>query len=178
MSEPQINVEERAAIVREYKRVAAEPGPANYSPAGCLLLVLSLLGFVFTPSVLRMTDLPVPGGALLVGWGILALVGIMLSMFGGSLSTSRVGYRAQENLRWLSEHPAGGRSEERRREAVSLLVHAYHSGGPWTVTTYEFDEARRTLGEALPYVMAVERVLREELDIYAVFTDDESETEG
>ena len=71
----------------------------------------------------------------------------------------------------LAEHGAGGDSEEKRRQAVTLLFHAFCSDGPSTSHTIDFDKARERLGDALPYVMSVERALRTDLKIYPVFTD-------
>jgi hypothetical protein len=52
-----------------------------------------------------------------------------------------------------------------------LLLHAYCVDGPSTTTTFEFGAARERLGESLAYVLAAERALRVDHQIYPVFTD-------
>jgi hypothetical protein len=45
------------------------------------------------------------------------------------------------------------------------------SDGPSTSNTIDFEAARARLGDALPYVLSVERVLRDDFGLYPVFTD-------
>ena len=79
--------------------------------------------------------------------------------------------QADAAVAWLAQNGAQGDPAEMRRQAVTLLFHAFCSDGPSTTNTISFEDARARLGEALPYVIAVERALRVELKIYPVFTD-------
>jgi hypothetical protein len=79
--------------------------------------------------------------------------------------------QADAAVAWLAEHGAAGDPEQKRRQAVTLLFHAFCSDGASTSHTIDFEAARARLGDALPYVMSVERALRIDLKVYPVFTD-------
>ena len=109
-----------------------------------------------------------------IGATIVLALAFLAGLFMAFLGSGRFAHdsgRAGAALDWLAAHGANADPEERRRRTVSLLFHAHCTDGPSTVTTINFEEARRRLGEALPYVMAAERALRVDLKIYPVFTD-------
>jgi hypothetical protein len=101
----------------------------------------------------------------------LAFVAGLVMAFLGSGRFARDSARAQEALAWLAAHGEDADPAERRRQTVSLLLHAYCVDGPSTTTTFEFGAARERLGESLAYVLAAERALRVDHQIYPVFTD-------
>ena len=159
---------ERQRILAEADRAVREGEVRNHASLGPPLVIIALAGFVTLPALSRFTG---PGMRrwLIIAYGITAVGGILLTLFGGSFATGNVRARAERAIGWLAEHP-NGPEDERRRMAVTAILDAFYSGGPWTLHTYEFDAARERLGAALPYVMEVEEVLVAESRAYRVFT--------
>ncbi len=174
------DAQERAAIAAEWDRQAREPAPSNPAPVGCLVAVVSLvvLGLVVPWAGRKFFPDPSAGG----GWVLMAasaiallalLGGLGAALFGHGLARGKVRGKAEDAIAWLAQNSATAAIEERRPAAVTVILHAYFSSGPSTESTYDFAEAARQLGEALPYVAAVERALRRERKAYPVFTGEE-----
>ncbi len=178
-SEIQFDMAERQALAAEYDRIASQPGTVNYGPVGCvvallaavLLLVIPVLGRKFFPQPPTALVWIIRGLAAILAAAVLG--GLAVGFFGGGRGESKARRMAEDAMDWLARHHAGASPAERRQFAVTLLFHAYFSGGPYTVTTFASEDARRRLGDALPYVCAVERALRKERNIYPVFTADD-----
>ncbi|MBI4410366.1 MAG: hypothetical protein HY561_11700 [Gemmatimonadetes bacterium] len=164
---------ERAEIVAEWRRAAAERLPSDYSAVGCLLLLLAIALFFGVPWLVRKTGLepvrPV-AIALIALAGLSAIGGLFLSFAGGSFLAGAVRRHVDESLTVLTQRFDAAGAAERRSAAVRLLHHATYSGGPWVRDSYEPGDVRPKLGAALPYVLAVETVLREEVGLSPVFT--------
>ena len=167
MTEPiHLDRDERAAIVAEYDRLARQPVPPNKSSAGCSLMLLAVVFLIIAPRLVRA--LPHAPVLVLVIALVILLAGVVFFIFPGG-GYARAAHSAQEALAFLATgYP--GTPEERRNAAVAAVWYAFFSDGPSTTTTYDFDAARTQIGNALPYVQAVERVLVEERKAYTVFT--------
>lgn len=169
MSESEISAAEQAAIVAEYDRLSEEPPRPNYTPVGCVMVLLGLAVFVLVPKLL-------PGlaraGVLAVLVAVIVLVGagILVYVFGGGGGYSRAVLRVEAALELLSQRYGFATASERRNAAVAILHDAIYADGPGATSTFDFAKARATLGAALPYVQQVEQVLLAERHIYPVFT--------
>lgn len=165
---------ERQALVAEWKRLEAAPPPRERREIGCLTMIIVVALAIAGPIVLRWLGIQLSHPAKVVLATILALVFLGGAFVGLVLVSGRYAHayrRADAAVAWLAQHGAGGDPVERRKQAVTLLFHAYCTDGPSTSNTINFDQAKERLGEALPYVIAAERALRVDLQIYPVFTD-------
>jgi hypothetical protein len=162
MSEVEFNPEEQAAIVAEWRRLAAEPPPFNPRPMGCvvflaagalLALLVPLSNWLGKPPWVKVV------GAIL---GVFLLIGFFCGVFLGSGVYGRAYARASESLEWLANNPGLIDADARRRHAVTLIANAVVSDGPTSSNTVDIAEAKIKLGENLHYVVAVERVLAAE----------------
>ena len=174
----QFDAAEHMAIAAEWDRQAREPGPSNPAPVGCLVAVASVVVLLVIPWVGRkfFPDPSSGGWALLAARavGLLALLGgLAAALLGHGLARGKVRGKAEDAIAWLARNSSAASVEERRRAAVTVILHAYFSDGPSTESTFDFPTAVQQLGEALPYVAAVERALRKERKAYPVFTGDE-----
>ena len=172
---------ERKALADEWNRIAAEPGPPDRRSIGCMAVVVVIILTIGVPPLLRWLDIDVPV-AVRTAAGIVMLLlliaGAVVGLFFGSGRYGHAYGRADAAVEWLAAHADGGEPDERRRQAVTLLYHAYCVDGPSTTGTIDFAKARERLGAALPYVMEVERCLAVDLKIYRVFTDDKVRLPG
>ena len=165
---------EHQAILAEWKRLADAPPPRERREIGCMTAMTAAVAALVGPYVLRwfgielQPALKIALGALLA---IAILGGVFVGMFLVSGRYAHAYRQADAAVGWLAQHGTGGDRAERRRQAVTLLYYAFHSDGPSTSHTIDFDAARVRLGDVLPYVMSVERALRTDLKIYPVFTD-------
>jgi len=159
---------ERAAVLAEYDRLAAEPVQPNYSSSGCGLMVLAVVLFVVVPKL-------IPG---MPRWGVIAtlvfvialiLAGIVIYVFGGG-GYARSKQRIDAALAVLSSRFGIATMDEKRNAAVMLIYGAVYSDGPGTSSTFDFYAARAQLGPALRYVQQVERLLIAERQVYPIFT--------
>jgi len=164
---------ERAAVLAEFDRLAAEPTKPNYSSSGCGLMVLAVVLFVVVPKL-------APG---MPSWGVittlafviaLLLAGVLVYVFGGG-GYAHTKERVDAALVLLSSRFGISTAEERRRAAVMLIYGVVYSDSPGMTSTFDFKAARAQLGPALAYVEQVERVLVEERQAYPIFT---AKTEG
>ena len=171
---PALATAERAALASEWERLQDEPAPPDRRAIGCMSIVIAVALGAVGPPLSRFAGIE-PSEPVRLGVGIalglVVVVGVIVAVFMGSGRFARDLQRAEQAIEWLAANAAAGEPEERRRQIVSLLLHAYCTDGPSTVTTIDFGKARERLGEALPYVIAAERALRMDLNIYPVFTD-------
>jgi hypothetical protein len=172
LSGPEPGPDERAAIVAEWKRLAAEPPPANPRPYGCATFIIAAVLLLGLPKLLDATGirLPRPLGPILLAILVLALAGgFFVGVFMGSGVYGRAHARARQALDWFAANPGSPDAQERRRNAVALIFNTVVWDGPTVSTTIDPAQARERLGAQLPYVLAVERVLAEELKVVPVF---------
>ena len=167
--------DEVTALVREYDSVAAEHvASPEGSRAGCLVSLLAIFALFAVPGANRALGLGltwrfVRGFAL--SMLALAFLAAMFHLLAGVLAArGQATQRALDALDHLSQQFDEGSDAQNRRAAVTLLVDAFITGGATTVAAFDFNEAKARLGPALPYVQEIERVLREERQIYPVFT--------
>ena len=166
---PAFTVEQRDAIVAEWRRIAAEPPPLNPRPYGCLTVIVSIALFVLLP----LTGIKPPppwGTVLLVVFGLALAGGLFVGVFVGSGVHGRAALRAMAALDALAADPAPDEAA-RLRHAVALIAHAEVSDGPTTSGTIDIAAAKQRLGANLDYVVAVEQVLAEEIGALRVFID-------
>ena len=171
--EPAPPAEERQAIATEWRRISAEPPPPPRREIGCMTAIAAIVLAIGGPPVLRWLGIELhPGVRLALGvvLGIAILGGAFVGLVLVSSRYSHAYQSANAAATWLAQNGDGGDPAERRKRAVTLLFHAYCSDGPSTSTTIDFEATRQQLGDALPYVMSVERVLRTDFQIYPVFT--------
>jgi hypothetical protein len=172
--EPALPTAERERIAAEWRRLADEPPAAARREIGCMTAFVALVLALAGPPLLRWSGIELhPGLRLALGavLGLAILGGAFVGLVLVSSKYSRASQRAEAAIRWFEQNGSGGDPEEKRRQAINLLFHAFCSDGPSTSTTFDFQKARGRLGDALPYVMSIERALRTDLQIYPVFTD-------
>jgi len=172
-----LSAEERAAILAEADRVNAIPPGVNTSSPGCALLLLAVVLFVVGPPILRH----VGAGTLAVVLKYLFLaveltvivMGIYWYFRGSGGAYAQTVVRAEKAIETIkSTYPAGRRTK--CGEAIArLLASSSYSDGPGMSSTFKVEEARQQLGEAMPFVIAVERFLVGEHKVSPVFTLDE-----
>ncbi len=168
--------DQRAAVLRDYDDATAGPPISDRRPLSCVVALLALGLLVLFPWLVRTFSPELPRPAVLAITAILVLLvlgGVVYSVFGGALMRGNAMGEAEEALAHLCESYPSADPDEDRRAAVRLLANAFISSGPTTVSGFDFDSAAARLGPALEFVKAVERVLRQERQIYAVFTLDE-----
>jgi hypothetical protein len=158
---------QRAAIVAEWHRIAAEPLPSSPRPWGCLAVIAGLVLLLVLPQL--GIRLPPPWNTLLlVVIGLLLAGGVFVGVFLGSGRYGRAAVRAEAALQALSgSQPAD--EAARMRHAVELIAHAWVSDGPTLSAAVDLVQARQRLGTNLDYVVAVERVLAQEIGDQQVF---------
>ena len=168
--------DEKAALVREYDSVEAEPvARPRRSRVGCLVSLLAIFTLFAVPGANRALGLGLTWR--FVRWFALsmlalAFLGLMVQMLSGVLAArGKATQRSLDALDHLSDRFGESSEAENRRAAVTLLVDAFITGGATTVAAFDFDKAKTRLGPALAYVQEIELVLREERQIYPAFTD-------
>lgn len=173
MSAPEPGPEERAAIVAEWKRLAAEPPPENPRPYGCATFLIAAALLLFLPKLLDLPGWKLPEALRLVLLAVLGLAlagGFFVGVFVGSGVYGRAHARAREALSWLAANPESTDAAARRRNAVALIFNTVVWDGPTVSTTIAPAQSRERLGASLPYVLSVERVLAADLKVAPIFT--------
>ena len=163
-----LTAEEREAVFREWRRLAAEPRPKPRQPWGCATFLVATLLFL----VVRQT----PMAAWLqttLSWiaGIAIAFGLLAAFFLGSGRFAHDAARANGSIDWLAANPDTTDWAARRRHAVTLLYFSVTTDdGPSTSGTFDPDEARKRLGAHLPYVLAIGDMLAGENAQWRVFS--------
>jgi hypothetical protein len=158
-----VDAAERSAILAEWERQVKEGVPPNVGPVGCAVAILAGAVLIVLPRVLG-THLPF---WLKIPLVVVVIAGFVFHQFGGSGGRNLMRGRVERALTVL-----GGAADpdQRRVAAVALLHNAHDTRGPAMSSVYDREEVRIRLGGALAEVIVVERVLREERNIYPVFT--------
>lgn len=170
-----IDPAERAAIVAEWKRLAAEPIPPNQKPVGCAVAILAVFVLVFSPYVLKLIGSTLLSAIVTAIFGVALLWGLVVGFLTGGKGAQHVYRRLEDAQRWFEQHGDGGDPVERMKAAVALVHFAHSSDGPSMSTLLDVAAARRRLGPAIACVEEVERALKEEVKAWAVFTVDTAE---
>jgi len=165
---------EREAILAEWIRLQDEPAPRSRQPYGCVTFLIALALLLAVTQLPKLFGWALPPSVLTVAQAILGLamvVGLFFGVFVGSGRFAHACARAEDAIQWLEADPGTGDAAERRRHAVTLLFNAIVSDGPSTSGTFDAGKVRPRLGANLPYVLAVERVLKEERGLWPVFIE-------
>lgn len=174
-AEVELDAAERAAILEDWARLAAEPRPAPRPPYGCATFLIALALFLLIPQLPRVTGWDLPPAlrtTVLVILGLAIAGGLFFSFALASSKFHHDSARAHESIEWLAAHPDTSDAAARRRSAVSLLYYSVISDdGPSTSGTFDVDRARQRLGAHLPYVIAVERFLAAERGLWKAFSE-------
>ena len=92
---------------------------------------------------------PQPLGLIVMVVLVLALAGgFFAGVFLGSGVYARAHARVRDALDWLAANPGSHDTEERRRNAVSLIINTMVWDGPMVSTSIPPEEARERLGAA------------------------------
>ena len=169
MSQPVIDAEESAAIVAAYRQRMADWQPRSLQAQGCLTLIVAVLLFGASGALVRAAGWP--------GWVevVLSGVAVLAGIIGFFVMGARVVQESPEKRTEQAIIALGSGTPlddaTRRGHAVALLFHAFDVHGPTMRSSFDFEAARTRLGAALPYVLAVERVLDEAglVGAYTVF---------
>ena len=167
---PEFDAAERAAIVVEYDRLAAEPKLPNFSSIGCMSFILSGVILLTFPRFGAGWPYAINLFVLIL-IALLAGGGLLMFFFGPDRGYERAKLRANAALELLSHRFAGTPADERRNAAVAAIFYGMYTNAFSSKTTYGSVNAAGRLGEALRYVQAVERVLLAERAPYPIFTD-------
>ena len=167
--------DEVSELLREYDIVKTTPGPKpKRTRAGCLVSVLAIFALFAFQGANRALGLGIPRRTVaLVAFSLLgvAVLGVVLQFLASAMAhRGAASQRALDALSHLTGQFSESSEEANRRAAVTLLADAYITGRGTTVAAFDFVEARERLGPALPLVQEIEQVLREERQIYPVFT--------
>jgi hypothetical protein len=162
---------DRAIVLQEFDRVAARPAETDLASYGCLGSFVGLALLIAIPNLVRFVSLPRTARLVLISLAIMLIVSGLVTR--ALIPTKRVrdaGRRAKTAIDALASLDYSADPARWFREASIVMIDAFYSGGPWTVHTFDFAQARKRLGPALPRVIAVETLIRLERGIYPVFT--------
>lgn len=159
---------ERAAILAEAQRLHAEPLPTDRRGVGCVTVLITGVLLLMLPPLSKWLGWP-PVVADVLFWllAIPCALGLFAAVFLTTSRYTRATARAHEALVWLESHP-GARDVEARRHAVALVCYHVINDDGGLAQVIDVDAAKKTLGDNLHYVVAVERVLAGEnsSDVY------------
>jgi hypothetical protein len=133
---------------------------------------VTLIALVLLPPVLSYgTELSprliFTTGAVLA---ITALISGLLGVFGGGFVSGAIVADVKEAVEQLIAEYPDGDPDLIAEAAVRILDGAYSTTGPSTVHTFDRGEVAGQLGNALDYLIRVEKVLCDHEEIYPVFT--------
>ena len=157
-------------IVAALAAVRNRPPPKDPSSIGCLGAMVAAVGIVL------LLLMPPTSLSSIARWGIgatlglIALGGSMLGIFGSGFVRGGVAGDVEEAIDQLLAAYPNGDPAILRQAAVRILDQSMVSTGPTTVGTFDSEEVAVRLGDALSYVLEVERILLERNEIYPCFT--------
>ena len=147
------------------------PPSGDRSSAGCVAAIIAIVAFVFMPVISRIPGL---NSAVLLGIGAallaVAIVGGLVGIFGGGFVAGAISTDVEDAIGQLLGAFPNGDPAVIRESTLRILEGSTISTGPATVATFDRHEVADRLGDALSYVIAVERLLLEHREIYPVFT--------
>ena len=158
-------IERTLSAVRD--RAGSDPAVS----AGCVVAVGAMIALIALPFVARALQLPsaalwVIGGVL----GLLVLAGSLLSIFGGGFVRGSAIADVEEAVEQLVDAFPDGDPAVMREAAVRILDQSIISSGPTSVAGFDQAKVSTRLGDALQYVVVVEKILLEQSEIYPCFT--------
>lgn len=163
-----LSTEERVALIEEWKRRKEGWKVRDMQGLGCLIMLAGVGVFLFWPKLATALRLDLPGWARTAS--LLAAIGLVVTgFFARSVRTMKempmdIVERAIAALNMPQLD-----AETRRRETVALLFHAWDHHGMRSDQVYHPPAIQPRIGPALDYVLAAERVLRNEKLTLEVF---------
>ena len=158
-------------IVRTLAEVRKRPPPKDLSSLGCMVAIAAIVVIVLMPFPDRVTGLlPVAPLVIGIGLGVTAFLAGLLGIFGGGFVRGGVIGDVEEAIVELIEAYPDGNPAVLRSAAVRILDQTMVSTGPASIETFNRVEVAERLGNALGYVMQVERILLQRDEIYPCFT--------
>lgn len=158
-------------ILASLHAVRSRPSPKDPTLIGCFAalgagLALLLLRLVAQWTTLSSSTL----GGITIILGVIVIVGGLFRVFGGGFVSGGVAADVEEAIDQLVAAFPDGDPAILRQAAVRILNQSAVSSGPTTVGTFDRNEVAKRLGNALPYVLLVERILLKRDKIYPCFT--------
>ncbi|MCZ6856453.1 MAG: hypothetical protein O7F70_00495 [Gemmatimonadetes bacterium] len=158
-------------IVAALTAVRNRPPPKDPSSIGCTAAIVATIAILLLPLAARWTALSSTAlWGIGVALGLTVLGGGLLGIFGSGFVRGAVAGDAEEAIDQLVAAYPYGDPEILRQAAVRILDQSTVSTGPTTVGTFDRGEVAARLGDALAYVLQVERILLERKEIYPCFT--------
>jgi hypothetical protein len=163
------NPEEALAVVSALQRVRDRAPSSEPTSAGCVVAGVALVALVLMPVIGRALDLA--GSTMMwlgIGLFLVTVVGGVSGLLGDSSGRGTIAADVGEAIEQLVSLYPDGDEALRLEAAVLILDGAMVSTGP----TFDRSEVARRLGDALPYVERIERILLRSDEIDPVFTAD------
>ena len=158
-------------IMAALTAVRNRPPPRDPSSMGCIGAILAILAIALLPLVAGWTALSSTAlWGIGIALGIMMLAGGLLGFFGSGFVRGAVAGDAEEAIEQLVAAYPDGDPAILRQAAVRILDQSTVSTGPATVETFDSGEVAVRLGDALAYVLKVERILLQRKEIYPCFT--------
>lgn len=159
-----------SAVLADLSRLRDQPPPSDPAAGGCSLASVAIILIVLMPFVGQALDL---SGSVMARAGaalaLTALVGGLVGLLGGGMKRGALSREVESAIEDLVAAYPDGDELRRRRAAVLILDRAFMTVGPTTTSSFDPDLVKERLGETLPYVERIERMLVERNEIYPVF---------
>jgi hypothetical protein len=171
--QPQISAEhpDPRRITEALAAVRNRPPPKDPSSIGCLAAIGATVVMVLLPLVARFTGLSSTALWIIgAGMGVTVLFGGLLGIFGGAFVRGAVASDVGEAIDELAAAYPNGDPGILLQAAVRILDGSTVSTGPATVETFDRKQVAERLGDALAYLLSVERILLQQDEIYPCFT--------
>ncbi|MBT6694725.1 MAG: hypothetical protein HOB12_03615 [Gemmatimonadales bacterium] len=148
-----------------------EPPPSDPTSVGCVVAIIAIIVLVFMPVSVRFTTVA-PSTIGLIGLGVAAVVviGTLIGIFGGGTVRSGRAADVEKAVQVLVDGFPGADLATLTRAAVRVLDQSTTSAGPSTLPTFDAKEVAADLGDVLPFVVDVERILLERDAVHPCFT--------
>ena len=179
--EPRISPEitDPRLIVAALTTVRNRPPPKDPSWIGCIGAIVATVAIALLPLWSRWTALSSTAlWGIGVALGLTVLGGGLLGFFGSGFARGAVAGDAEEAIDQLVAAYPHGDPAILRQAAVRILDQSSVSTGPVTVETFDRKEVATRLGDALAYVLQVERILLQRKEIYPCFTLPDDDRDG
>lgn len=159
--------------------VRNRPPPKDPSWIGCIGAIVAIVGIAMLPLVARWTEWSSTAlWGIGIGLGVTVLGGVLLGFFGSGFVRGAVASDADDAISQLLVAYPHGDPVIIRQAVVRILRQSSVSTGPVTVETFGRKEVATRLGDALAYVLQVERILLERKEIYPCFTLPDDDRDG
>ncbi len=158
-------------IIAALTAVRNRPPPRDPSWMGCIGAIVATVALALLPLVAGWTALSSTAlWAIGIALGVTVLGGGLLGIFGSGFFRGAVAGDAEEAIDQLVAAYPYGDPAILLQATVRILAQSTVSTGPTTVETFDSGEVAVRLGDALAYVLQVERILLQRKEIYPCFT--------